>query len=177
MPERINDAPGIETAEQYQARLSSYVGEKDPIAMQRDTAQILASLIEGAPDDVLSRRPASGKWSVHAILAHMAEDELVSSWRYRQMIEHSGATLSGFNQDEWARLGDYESWTVRAALEMFRLLREANLRMFGRLSPEEWRRCGIHAERGKITVEDLARHMAAHDVNHIIQVRRLVEQI
>jgi hypothetical protein len=44
-------------------------------------------------------------------------------------------------------------------------------------APEEWRRCGIHAERGRITVEDLARHMAAHDVNHIIQVRRLVEQI
>jgi hypothetical protein len=56
------------------------------------------------------------------------------------------------------------------------LLREANLRMFGRLTPEEWHRCGIHSERGSITVEDLARHMAAHDVNHIIQVRRLVEQ-
>jgi DinB superfamily len=176
MPEQNRDAPGIETAAQYHARLSSYVGEKDPIAMQRDTPQILAGLIEGAPDEVLSRQPAPGKWSVRSILAHLAEDELVSSWRYRQMIEHSGATLLGFDQDEWARLGDYESWTARAALEMFRLLREANLRMFGRLTAEEWRRCGIHAERGRITVEDLARHMAAHDVNHIVQVRRLVEQ-
>ena len=105
----------------------------------------------------------------------MAEDELVSSWRYRQMIEHDGATLLGFDQDQWARLGDYDSWTAREALEMFRLLREANLRMFARLTPEEWQRCGAHTERGKITVEDLARMMAGHDVNHIIQVRRLLE--
>jgi hypothetical protein len=33
----------------------------------------------------------------------------------------------------------------------------------------------MHAERGRITVEDLARHMAAHDVNHIGQVRRLLD--
>lgn len=105
----------------------------------------------------------------------MAEDELVSSWRYRQMLEHPGAALSGFDQDLWARLGDYEAWTTRDALEMFRLLREANLRLFTRLTAEEWQRYGIHAERGRITVEDLARHMAAHDLNHVHQVRRLLE--
>ncbi len=79
MPERITEASSIETAEQYQARLNSYIGEKDPIAMQRDTPRVLAGLIEGVPDDVLRRRPAPRKWSVRSILAHMAEDELVSS--------------------------------------------------------------------------------------------------
>jgi uncharacterized damage-inducible protein DinB len=149
----------------------------DSIAMQREAPRRLARLMEGVPDEVLSRPPGPGKWSVCAIIAHLAEDELVSSWRYRQMIEHSGATLAGFDQDEWARLGDYDSRTPREALEMFRLLREANLRMFARLTPEEWQRHGVHAERGRITVEDLARHMAGHDINHIGQVRRLLEQI
>jgi uncharacterized damage-inducible protein DinB len=143
--------------------------------MQREAPGTLACLIEGAPDEMLNRQPATGKWSVRAILAHLAEDELVSSWRYRQMIEHSGATLAGFDQDEWARLGDYDSWTPREALEMFRLLREANLRMFRGITPEEWQRYGMHAERGRMTVADLVRHMAAHDVNHINQVRSLLE--
>ena len=174
MQDGITNWPAAETAEQYQARLASYVAGNDPMAMLREAPLMLAGLIEGATDEELSRRPMAGKWTVRAILAHMAEDELASSWRYRQMIEHSGAMLSGFDQDEWARLGDYESWTAGEALEMFRLLREANLRMFSKLTPEEWQRCGIHAERGRITVEKLARHMAAHDVNHILQVRRLL---
>ena len=121
------------------------------------------------------RRPAPGKWSVRAILAHLAEDELASSWRYRQMIENSGVPLAGFDQDEWARLGDYERWTAREGLEMFSMLREANLRMLARLTPAEWDRHGIHAERGRMTVRDLARHMAGHDVNHILQIQRLLE--
>ena len=175
MQDGTANAPAAETAEQYKARIGSYVGDKDPIALQRDAPHTLAGLVEGRPDEVLSRRPAPGKWSIRAILAHLAEDELVSSWRYRQMIEHSGATLLGFDQDEWARLGDYESWTAREALDMFRLLRQANLRMFGWLTPAEWQRYGMHAERGRITVEHLARHMAGHDVNHIIQVRRSLE--
>jgi hypothetical protein len=177
MQDGTANAPAAETAEQYKARIGSYVGENDSITWQRDAPHTLAGLVEGRPDEVLSRRPAPGKWSIRAILAHLAEDELVSSWRYRQMIEHNGATLPGFDQDEWARLGDYESWTAREALEMFRLLREANLRMLGRLTPEEWQRYGTHAERGRITVEDLACHMAGHDQNHIMQVRRALEQI
>jgi len=166
----------VETGEQYLARLADSLGDRDPIAMQREAPQILGDLIDGVPDEILSRRPAPGKWPVRAILAHMAEDELASSWRYRQMIEHSGATLMGFDQDEWARLGDYESWTPREGLEMFRLLREANLRMFARLTPEEWQSYGVHAERGRMTVAELARHMAGHDANHIQQVRRILEQ-
>jgi hypothetical protein len=150
--------------------------EKDPIAMQREAPAVLAALIDGVPNEILSGSPAPGKWSVRAILAHMAEDELASSWRYRQMIEHDGAALPGFDQDLWARLGDYEAWTAAEGLAMFRLLREANLRLFSRLTAEEWQRSGTHAERGRITVESLARHMAGHDANHIAQVRRMLER-
>jgi hypothetical protein len=57
---------------------------------------------------------------------------------------------------------------------LFRLLREANLRMLAKLTPDEWQRSGVHAERGRITVQDLARHTAGHDLNHIDQLRRLL---
>ncbi len=146
----------------------------ESIALQRDAPEILAQLIKGIPNHLLTQRPPSGKWSVSMIIAHMAEDELVSSFRYRQMLEHPGDTLPGFDQDLWARLGDYQSWTPVEALAMFRLLRDANLRMFAQLTPEEWQRHGVHAERGPMTVADLARHMGGHDQNHIDQVRRLL---
>jgi hypothetical protein len=164
-----------ETHDQYRARLESYVVGKDPITIQRETAQELARLIANPSDEVLSRPPAPGKWSVRAILAHMAEDEFATSWRYRQMIEHSGSTLLSFDQDRWAQLGDYESWKVRDSLDLFRLLRAANLQMLARLTPEQWQCYGIHTERGKITVTDLARQMAGHDINHINQIQRLLQ--
>ena len=165
-----------ETAEQYKARLASYVEGKDPIAMQAEAPGTLARLIEGVAQAELCRRPAPGKWSVTEILAHLAEDELSSSWRYRQMLEHDAPTLLGFDQDLWARVGDYPSWSPQDALQMYRLLREANLRMFAQLTPEQWQRHGEHSERGKITVHELCRHMAAHDMNHIEQVRAILRR-
>ena len=164
----------IETADQYKDRLARFVQGKDPILMQRRAPQLLAEIIEGVDDTNLNLRPEPHKWSITEILAHLAEDELTSSWRYRQMLEYQGPELPGFDQDLWALLGDYSSWKAREALEMFRLLREANLRMLTRLTPEQWQRHGIHSERGKITVQDVCRHMAAHDMNHIEQVQRIL---
>jgi hypothetical protein len=142
--------------------------------MQREAPKTLAALIEGIPVDRLRTRPAPERWSIVEIIAHMAEDELTSSWRYRQMIEHNGAPLLGFDQDLWARLGRYAEWDPQDAVAMFRLLREANLRMLEKLTPEHWDRSGEHPERGSITVRELARHMAAHDINHIKQIERIL---
>lgn len=163
-----------ETAEQYKARFTTYTEGKDPVAMQRQSPQTIARLISGVPVANLKQPPSPGKWSITEILMHLAEDELTSCWRYRQMLEYDGPQLAGFNQELWAEWSDYKSWEPDQALAMFRLLREANLKMLSRLTPEQWERHGIHAERGKITVRELCRHMAAHDINHIEQIQRIL---
>jgi hypothetical protein len=160
--------------EDYQAKLQAHVTGKDPLTMQSETPRLLAVLVHGVPDAKLGQRPHPDKWAVTEIIAHLAEDELVTSWRYRQMIENSGCALPPFDQDQWAQLGDYRSWKAADALDMFRLLRDANLRMLERLSKEEWDRFGLHAERGRISVRDLARHMAGHDMNHVDQIRLIL---
>jgi hypothetical protein len=160
----------------YKASLEAHINGKDPLQMQSDAVAIVAELIAGVPEAGLHKRPLPNKWSVVEIIAHLAEDELVTSWRYRQMVENSGCALAGFDQDQWARLGDYQSWKSSDALQMFRLLREANLGMLGRLAADEWERCGLHAERGRITVRDLARHMAGHDMNHVDQIRAILKK-
>jgi hypothetical protein len=158
----------------YSARLLAYTEGKDPVAMQREMPALLAGLIAGMEPARLTMSPAPGKWSVCEILAHLAEDELTTTWRYRQMIESPGVALAGFDQELWATLGDYRSWTLQDGLEMFRLLREANLRMLEGLTPEQWECHGNHAERGRITVRSLAQHMAGHDCNHLDQIRRIL---
>jgi len=162
-----------DTAE-YLERIRRQASDRDPIFMQRETAQVLADLIADVPESRLTAQPQPDKWSVGEILAHLAEDELATAWRYRQMVEHDGVELAGFDQDLWARLGDYASRPPRESLELFRLLRAANVQFLERLEPDQWVCCGIHAERGKITVRELAVHMTGHDANHIEQIRRLL---
>jgi hypothetical protein len=87
------------------------------------------------------------------------------------MVEHSGLQLAGFDQDLWARMGDYASRVSDESLELFRLLRNVNLQFLQQITPERWDCFGIHAERGRITIRDFVVHMAGHDANHIEQIR------
>jgi uncharacterized damage-inducible protein DinB len=164
----------MENQEQYKARILALVEGKDALAVQREARKNLAELIAGIPADKLRQRPAPDKWSVAEILAHLSETEIVSSWRYRQMIEHNGTPLPGYDQDLWEALGEYSSRDAEQSLQVFQSLREANLRMFARLTAEQWQRHGIHAERGYMSVADLARQVAGHDINHIEQIRKAV---
>jgi hypothetical protein len=159
----------------YNQRIQTYTAFADPIEMQREAITILADLLARRSEEELRRRPSPGKWSVLEIVAHLADDELVTAWRYRQMIERSGCDLFAFDQDLWAHVGSNNSWPVEEALSLFRLLRQANLRMFTQLTPEQWNSWGVHAERGKITLRDLARHMAGHDRNHIAQIKNILQ--
>jgi hypothetical protein len=165
----------MESPEQYKERILALMESKDSLTVQRETANHLAQLLAGISAEALRQRPAPDKWSVSEILAHLSETEIGSSWRYRQMIENDGAPLPSYDQDLWETLGDYSSRDAEKSLQLFQLLREANLRMFDRLSPEQWQHHGLHAERGRMSVADLARQVAGHDINHIEQIRKVAE--
>ena len=162
------------TAAEYKARILSYMEGKDLIAVQRETPAVLAKLIDGVPEDKLRTRPAPDKWSVAELLAHFAEAEMGAFWRYRQMIEHNGSQLLSYDQELWSRLGDYSSTDPADSLQLFTLLRRANLGMFERLTPEEWQSHGVHTERGEMSVRELATQIAGHDLNHLEQVRKIL---
>lgn len=158
----------------YLHRMRNYAGDKDALELQRQAPVVLAQLLAGAPEEQLTKRADKNKWSIGEILAHLAEDEIATAWRYRQMVEHSGLQLAGFDQDMWARAGDYASRAPHESMALFRLLRNANLQFLQKITPEQWECFGIHAERGRITIKDLVVHMAGHDANHIDQIRRML---
>jgi len=162
-----------DTAE-YLERIRAHAQSGDPLDLQGRTSEVIAALIAGATQERLRERPAKDKWSVGEILAHLAEDEIATAWRYRQMVEHDGIDLGAFDQDMWARLGKYSDRDPEESLELFRLVRQANLLFLHELSQEQLEHCGIHAERGRITIRGLAVHMAGHDGNHVEQIRKIL---
>jgi hypothetical protein len=171
----LEDKPVPDTSE-YLARIREHASSVDPLEAQGHTPSLLAELIADVSNERLTKQPAPDKWSVSEILAHLAEDEIATAWRYRQMVEHSGIDLAGFDQDLWAKLGNYAARVPQESLALFRLLRGANLEFLRGLNAEQWNCFGTHAERGRITVRELAAHMAGHDANHIEQIRSILSR-
>jgi hypothetical protein len=165
-------SPG-EAADAYKARILSYQAGADFLALQAAAPERLAALVEGLTPAQLARRPAPDKWSIQELVAHLAEDELVGAYRLRMVLSVPGTPLQAFDQDVWARTGRYSERDVARSLELFRVLRHANLELLRSLSVAEWSLHGVHAERGVETVRDMAMHFAGHDINHFKQIEAI----
>jgi len=163
-----------ETPQEYVQRILTYVCGKNPLNIQAQTAKELERLIEGASASRLRKRPAPGKWSVAEILAHLADTEIVASWRIRAILAAPGTPMQAFDQDAWVTAGHYDKRDPRKSVEVFRVLREMNVVLFKTLTPEQWKHHGIHAERGAETVEYIVRLYAGHDLNHTHQVEQIL---
>jgi DinB superfamily len=166
-----------ETAQQYIQRILGHVEGQDPIKVQKSTAAKLHKLSKGLTPKQLRWQPEPGKWSIAEILAHLADVEIVASWRMRSIIGSDGITIQPFDQDAWASVFQYSKRDPKQSLEIFRVLRENNLMMLKSLPPEAWEKHGMHLERGKETIAHLARMFAGHDTNHVSQIERIVANV
>lgn len=163
-----------ETPQQYTQRILSYIEGKEPLAVQAATAKRLAQLVEGVSMSELRRRPAPGKWSITEILAHLADSEIVLSWRMRVVICQNGVAMQASDQDVWSQTLNYAGKNPNVSLETFRLLRENNLRMLEALPENLWENYGMHSERGKETLAQIVRMYAGHDLNHLQQIKKIL---
>ena len=166
-----------ETTQQYIQRILGHVEGRDAIQVQRATAAKLKKLIHGLTPKELKWKAEAGKWSIAEIVAHLADAEIVASWRMRSVLGANGTAIQPFDQDAWASVFQYGKRDARQSLEVFRVLRENNIAMLKALPRESWDNYGMHAERGKETIAHLARMFAGHDTNHVLQVEGIAAQL
>ncbi len=163
-----------ETVPEYVQRIQSKIAGQDPLKVQATTAKKLQRLVKGATPARLRKRPAPEKWSAAEILAHLADAEIVVSWRLRSILGAPGTPIQAYDQYAWVAAGHYGKRDARKSLERFRVLRDANLALYKDLTPQQWKHHGVHAERGEESVERIALMMAGHDINHLEQVAAIL---
>jgi uncharacterized damage-inducible protein DinB len=164
-----------ETAQQYTKRILSHIDGKDPLKVQKSTAKKLDKLTRRLSKKEIRRRPAPGKWSIAEILAHLADAEVVGSWRIRQILGADGTPIQAYDQNVWAETFRYEDRDPRESLRLFRVLRENNLLLLKAVPRKLWENHGMHAERGKETIAQIVRMFAGHDLNHLQQIEKIAK--
>ena len=159
-----------ETVEQYKQRIMGYLGDQNPLRVQSATVGKIERLVKKFPAARLRKRPAPGKWSVAEILAHLADDEMVTGYRMRSILGAPGTPIAAFDQDKWAEAQNYAKSDPKMSLRVLRTLREANLALLKSLRGQQWEQFGVHSERGEESIERIVQMMAGHDINHLRQI-------
>jgi uncharacterized damage-inducible protein DinB len=154
---------------------AKYLNGQDPIPTLTTTAENLRTLSANLSPAQIDRAPAPGKWSIREIVAHLADCELVFSFRLRQTLvpgpNEPHAVIQPFDQEIWAHR--YSAYDLASALALFEAARNWNLRLLTTITEDDRHRPTTHPERGTMTFWTIIETMAGHDLNHLQQIDRI----
>jgi len=158
----------------YVQALLAVLGDRDPFNVLNELLPWLEQRFRGLDDATLRRPEAPGKWSVLEVVQHLADAEMVTGYRVRTVLTQDTPPIPGYDQDGWARTFRYRELPLAEALAQLAALRSANVRLYRSLEPAQWKRAGLHSERGMESVEHMVRMMGGHDLVHRRQIERVL---
>lgn len=160
-----------ETPQQYKERIERYLGTMDPMEILESTSERLKAFVNKLEK---KQEQLSEQWTALEILAHLAESEIVYGYRVRKALNASGTAIEATDQNEWVKNARYLKSDPQLAFSLFQALRKANISFLKSLTPQQRENFGIHSERGKESIAQMARMIAGHDIDHLYQMERLL---
>jgi hypothetical protein len=147
------------------------LSDRAPLDILAETPDRLVEVVAERDGGRLLERPESEAWSVAEIIGHLADAEIAYAARWRLILTRDAPRYPGLNQ-----LGQVALPRPPLAdmVQLFTALRAYNLWLLRRIPAADWQRTGLHEDDGPETVEFNARKLAAHDLDHLEQIERVL---
>jgi hypothetical protein len=143
----------------------------------REAGNSLLSELYGLDEDELRWRPGEGEWSLKEIAAHLRDAEELALAQINAFFSGSSLPLPAWDVDLLPEERDYQGEEIVGLLASFGSMRRETTYLLWGLTEADWQRAAEHPYRGRVTLRDVARELAQHDLEHLWQVRRLKERL
>ncbi len=155
--------------------------ERDPQAWVlkalREAGNSLITELYDVDEESLVWRPAEGEWSLKEIAAHLRDAEELALAQFNAFVAGSSLALPAWDVDLLPQERDYQSEEIARILASFRGMRRETTYLLWALTEADWQRSEEHPYRDPVTLGELARELAQHDLEHLWQVRQLKERL
>jgi len=107
---------------------------------------LLQAALAGLSPAALAFKPAPTDWSVHEVILHLADSELIGVTRLNMLIAQPGTTLMPYDEAKWAAALRYGEQSMDDALQLFKLLRQRTYPLLKTLPERQFRNSVVHPE-------------------------------
>jgi hypothetical protein len=141
----------------------------------RESAGELFQQFGGIEEAGLRWRPAEGEWCLKEIAAHVRDAEHMYQRQIEAIVHREPGLLPYEAVDVLPSEENYRDMPLRNFLWEFEAAREETVWLLYSMDEEDWSRSAEHPYRGLVTLQDIARELHEHDLDHLFQARRLRE--
>jgi hypothetical protein len=148
----------------------------DGVAILERTPATLRSLLAGLPTEWTSATEGPDTWSPYVVVGHLIHGER-SDWIPRARIILGQSDDRRFEPyDRLAQFRESQGKSLAELLDEFGQLRAENLRSLAswQLTDEQLALEGVHPSFGAVTMRQLLSTWVVHDLDHIVQVARVM---
>jgi len=145
-------------------------------AVLERTPTLLRTWLLDLPEPWIRADEGPGTWSPLDVVGHLIDGE-ETDWIPRARIILARGTDRKFEPfDRFRHLRELRGVPLAERLEQFASLRADNLATLRgwTLSPAELALTGVHPEFGVVTLEQLLATWVAHDLDHVVQIARVM---
>jgi hypothetical protein len=142
----------------------------------RRTPSTLSALLRDLPEAWARQNEGPDTWNAFDVVGHLVHGER-TDWIARARIILECGTSKPFEPfDRFAQFKASQGLSLNQLLDEFSGLRARNLDELAkfRLGPEQLAQQGRHPELGLVTLRQLLSTWVAHDLDHIVQVARVL---
>ena len=137
------------------------------------TPEILRGLMSELSGEDARWKPASDRFSVAEVLAHLSHSEgHCYRMRVDRFLSEERPVLQRDDAQMW--LDRYRGADPEDAFDHFEDQRETNVEYLRSLPAEAGERRALHEEAGEITLAQMLHEWALHDLGHVRQIAELV---
>ena len=132
--------------------------------------EVIASLLAGATSKAIMARSASGQWSAHENLAHLARHHDVFVERLHRMLRERAPQLGRYSAEEDPAWPEWSSLPLDEVLVRIGARRKQIIRIARGLSDAEAARVGIHPLFGEMSLALCVEFFLLHEAHHLYVV-------
>jgi hypothetical protein len=140
------------------------------------TPFVIESMLNGLSDDWTTNNEGPDTWSPYDVVGHLIHGEK-TDWIARLEIVLSDDPNNTFEKfDRFAQFDESRGKTLDDLLNEFKALRNRNVALLKskRITSSDYAKTGIHPAFGEVTLAQLLSTWVAHDLDHIVQISRVM---
>ncbi|WP_353739156.1 DinB family protein [Cytobacillus oceanisediminis] len=115
---------------------------------------MLMESISELSEEEIRYNPGKDKWSIHQIIIHITDSELVATHRMKKVLSEPEPLLPAPDQDAWASSLVYEQLDREQYLFLFKMLRSSMLPILHNLTTEQLERIAVYPDGARLTFKD-----------------------
>jgi hypothetical protein len=140
------------------------------------TPEVLRSLLQGLPDEIVLGNEGGQTWSPFDVLGHLIHGDQADWIPRARIILQFGESRAFDPFDRTAMLRQSQTKTLDSLLDEFAMVRGESLSALRemKLTAEDLKKTGLHPDPalGRVTLGQLLATWVAHDLSHITQISR-----